>query len=189
MGLSAAKPETPIAAMVTRLTAQKGFDLVMRVLDELVERGLCFMLLGTGEKEDEDFMRLAEKRHRGRVCSYIGYNEALAHRVYAGADLLLMPSRFEPCGLSQMIAMRYGTFCRAGDRRPQGHGPALQPLYRRGQRFFLCQLQRRRNERLRSPGAGHIHERTGGLVQTRKARDGRGFRLCAFRGRIHKALH
>ena len=54
-------------------------------------------------------MREAENRHRGRVCSYIGYNEDLAHRIYAGADMLLMPSRFEPCGLSQMIAMRYGT--------------------------------------------------------------------------------
>ena len=54
-------------------------------------------------------MREAENRHRGRVCSYIGYNEELSHRVYAGADMLLMPSRFEPCGLSQMIAMRYGT--------------------------------------------------------------------------------
>ncbi|NCB50842.1 MAG: glycogen synthase GlgA [Clostridia bacterium] len=108
MGLSAS-PDAPIVAMVTRLTAQKGFDLVMCILDELVQHGLYFMLLGTGNKEYEDFMRLAEERHRGRVCSYIGYNEALAHRVYAGADMLLMPSRFEPCGLSQMIAMRYGT--------------------------------------------------------------------------------
>jgi len=109
MGLSAAGPDTPIVAMVTRMTAQKGFDLVMRVLDELVDCGLCFMLLGTGDEEYEAFMHLAEERHRGRVCSYIGYHEALAHRVYAGADMLLMPSRFEPCGLSQMIAMRYGT--------------------------------------------------------------------------------
>ena len=54
-------------------------------------------------------MREAENRHKGRICSYIGYNEELSHRVYAGADMLLMPSRFEPCGLSQMIAMRYGT--------------------------------------------------------------------------------
>jgi len=109
MGLTSAGPDTPIVAMVTRLTAQKGFDLVMRVLDELTDCGLCFMLLGTGDEEYEDFMRSAEARHRGRVCSYIGYNEALSHRVYAGADMLLMPSRFEPCGLSQMIAMRYGT--------------------------------------------------------------------------------
>ena len=108
MGLTAS-PDTPLVAMVTRMTDQKGFDLVMRVLDELMGSDLCFLLLGTGDKAYEDFMRAAEARHRGRVCSYIGYNEALSHRVYAGADILLMPSRFEPCGLSQMIAMRYGT--------------------------------------------------------------------------------
>ena len=108
MGLTAS-PDTPLVAMVTRMTDQKGFDLVMRVLDELMGSDLCFLLLGTGDKAYEDFMRAAEARHRGRVCSYIGYNEALSHKVYAGADILLMPSRFEPCGLSQMIAMRYGT--------------------------------------------------------------------------------
>lgn len=109
LGLTA-PPETPMAAMVTRMTAQKGFDLVERMLDELVDScGMTFVLLGAGDREYEDFMRAAEARHRGRVCAYIGYDEALSHRVYAGADLLLMPSRFEPCGLSQMIAMRYGT--------------------------------------------------------------------------------
>ena len=107
MGLTAS-PDTPLVAMVTRMTAQKGFDLVMRVLDELMGCDMCFVLLGTGDREYEDFMREAENRHKGRVCSYIGYDEALSHKVYAGADMLLMPSRFEPCGLSQMIAMRYG---------------------------------------------------------------------------------
>lgn len=102
-------PGRPLVAMVTRMTAQKGFDLVKRVLDEMMGFDISFMLLGTGDKEYESFMRGAEERHRGRVCAYIGYNEELSHRVYAGADMLLMPSLFEPCGLSQMIAMRYGT--------------------------------------------------------------------------------
>lgn len=102
-------PETPIVAMVTRMTPQKGFDLVQCVLDELMELDMAFVLLGTGDAEYEDFMRRAEWNHKGRVCAYIGYDEALSHRVYAGADFLLMPSSFEPCGLSQMIAMRYGT--------------------------------------------------------------------------------
>ena len=109
MGLQAG-PGTPLVAMVTRMTDQKGFDLVERVLDELMdEEDMCFLLLGSGDKGYERFMQEAENRHRGRVCSYIGYNEELSHRVYAGADMLLMPSKFEPCGLSQMIAMRYGT--------------------------------------------------------------------------------
>ena len=96
--------------MVTRMTPQKGFDLVQCVLDELMnEQDMAFVLLGTGNAEYEDFMRSAEWRHKGRLCAYIGYDEALSHRVYAGSDFLLMPSSFEPCGLSQMIAMRYGT--------------------------------------------------------------------------------
>ena len=100
---------TPIIAMVSRMTAQKGFDLVECVLDELMGEDLAFVLLGTGDAEYENFMRAAEWRHKGRLCAYIGYDESLSHRVYAGADMLLMPSGFEPCGLSQMIAMRYGT--------------------------------------------------------------------------------
>ncbi len=103
-------PEVPIFAMVTRMTEQKGFDLVACVLDDLMGREeMQFMLLGSGEERFENFMRAAEYRYKGRVCSYIGYNENLANLIYAGSDFYLMPSRFEPCGLSQMIAMRYGT--------------------------------------------------------------------------------
>ena len=147
MGLHA-DPRTPLIAMVTRMTPQKGFDLIARVLDEMMYFDICFLLLGSGARKYETFMREAENRHRGRVCSYIGYNEELAHRIYAGADMLLMPSRFEPCGLSQMIAMRYGTLpIVRRDRRPQGRRlNALQPVHRRGQRPLLRQLQRPRDE-------------------------------------------
>ena len=104
------REEAPIFAMVTRMTEQKGFDLVERMLDELMQyNDMQFFMLGSGDEEYEQFMRQAEQRYKGRLCAYIGYNEELSHRVYAGADFLLMPSRFEPCGLSQMIAMRYGT--------------------------------------------------------------------------------
>ena len=109
MGLEV-RADVPLFAMVTRMTEQKGFDLVERMLDELMSyNNMQFMLLGSGDKKYEDFMRNAESRYPGRLCAYIGYNEALAHRVYAGSDFYLMPSRFEPCGLSQMIAMRYGS--------------------------------------------------------------------------------
>lgn len=109
MGLELRR-DVPLFAMVTRMTEQKGFSLVERMIDELMlYNDMQFLLLGTGDKEFEDFMRAAEGRYKGRLCAYIGYNEELSHRVYAGADFLLMPSRFEPCGLSQMIAMRYGT--------------------------------------------------------------------------------
>jgi starch synthase len=75
----------------------------------MIREDMQFVLLGTGDDRFENFMRAAEYRYKGRLCSYIGYNEDLAHLIYAGADFFLMPSRFEPCGLSQMIAMRYGT--------------------------------------------------------------------------------
>lgn len=98
----------PTLAMVGRLTPQKGVGLVLDVLDRLMGRDVRMVVLGSGDADLEDALRAAEGRHRGRLCSYIGFDGALSHRVYAGADLFLMPSAFEPCGISQMIAMRYG---------------------------------------------------------------------------------
>ena len=108
MGLEV-RSDVPIFAMVTRMTEQKGFDLVQCVLDDLMQtEDIQFMLLGTGDERFENYMRSAEGRYRGRLCAYLGYSEETAHLVYAGSDFFLMPSRFEPCGLGQMIAMRYG---------------------------------------------------------------------------------
>ena len=109
MGLQQ-RPDVPLFAMVTRMTEQKGFDLVACVLDDMMCReDMQFMLLGTGDDRFEKFMAAAERRYPGKLCAYIGYNEEVSHLVYAGSDFFLMPSRFEPCGLSQMIAMRYGS--------------------------------------------------------------------------------
>lgn len=109
MGLEQ-RADVPLFAMVTRMTEQKGFDLVADILPGLLDEGrMQFMLLGSGDQRFEEEMRRLENRYRGKMCAYLGYHEELAHLVYAGADFYLMPSRFEPCGLSQMIAMRYGT--------------------------------------------------------------------------------
>ncbi len=108
MGLQV-RPDVPIFAMVTRMTEQKGFDLIQCMLDEFMQsEDVQFMLLGSGDDRYENFMRAAEGRYRGRLCAWLGYSEETAHLVYAGSDFFLMPSRFEPCGLGQMIAMRYG---------------------------------------------------------------------------------
>lgn len=102
-------PDVPLIGMVSRLTPQKGFDLVMRVFNEIMLEKVSIILLGTGDPAYESFFRGMEQAYKGRVCSYIGYDNALAHQIYAGSDLFLMPSKFEPCGISQMISLRYGT--------------------------------------------------------------------------------
>ncbi len=98
-----------VIGLVSRLTDQKGLDLVNAVFPELVDENTQVVILGTGDPRYEDAFRFYERENKGSVCAYIQYNEALAHQIYAGADALLVPSLFEPCGLTQLIAMRYGT--------------------------------------------------------------------------------
>ncbi|MFX3624909.1 MAG: glycogen synthase GlgA [Ectobacillus sp.] len=100
---------TPIFAMVTRLTKQKGLDLVRHVFHEIMQEDVQFIVIGSGITEYEDFFRHMAYAYPEKVRAYIGFNEEIAHHVYAGSDLFLMPSLFEPCGLGQLIALRYGT--------------------------------------------------------------------------------
>ena len=104
----AQEPDTPLIAMVTRLVGHKGLDLVQQAMDGIMATGCQFVVLGTGDRGYEDFFRWKAGQYPGRVSAQILYAEDLSRRVYAAADLFLMPSRSEPCGLSQMIAMRYG---------------------------------------------------------------------------------
>jgi starch synthase len=102
--------DQPLVGMVTRLTYQKGIDLVQQALPELLsERNLSLIVLGSGESEDEQFFHWLQAEYPGRVGFYKGFNNQLAHRIEAGSDLFLMPSRYEPCGLNQMYSLRYGT--------------------------------------------------------------------------------
>ncbi len=99
----------PMVAMITRLTAQKGLDLVRRVIEEVLEDDIQLVILGTGDAEYENYFRDLENRRHDCVRSIIKYDKALSKQIYAAADLFLMPSKAEPCGLSQMIASAYGT--------------------------------------------------------------------------------
>jgi starch synthase len=101
-------PDIPLIVMVTRLTKQKGIELVRGVFDEIMATGSQFIVLGTGDREFEYFFGNMAAKFYDQCRVNIGFNEELAHQIYAGADLFLMPSMFEPCGLSQMIALRYG---------------------------------------------------------------------------------
>ncbi|KAF0156220.1 MAG: glycogen/starch synthase ADP-glucose type [Syntrophaceae bacterium] len=102
-------PAMPVIGMVTRLTKQKGIDLVLSVFDEMMDASPGFVLIGTGDKEYEHFFQGVAHRTDNRAIGLMEFNDPLAHRIYAGSDFFLMPSMFEPCGLSQMIALRYGT--------------------------------------------------------------------------------
>lgn len=102
-------PNVLLVGSVSRLTWQKGFYLVMEQLANIAGMPIQLAILGTGEANIEDAFRNLENQNKGKICFYKGYNEALAHRIYAASDLFLMPSLFEPCGISQLCSMRYGT--------------------------------------------------------------------------------
>ncbi len=102
-------PDVPVVAMISRLVSHKGLDLVEYVMGELMERNLQFVVIGTGDSRYEDMFNFNAYVHRDKMSANITFNPVLANRVYAGADIFLMPSKSEPCGLSQLIAMRYGT--------------------------------------------------------------------------------
>ncbi|MDX1482075.1 MAG: glycosyltransferase, partial [Woeseiaceae bacterium] len=103
-------PERPLVGIVTRLVSQKGIDLMEKVLPHLLgRRNFNLVVLGSGEQRYEEFFTRLQHAFSGRVCFYRGYNERLAHWIEAGADMFLMPSRYEPCGLNQMYSLRYGT--------------------------------------------------------------------------------
>ncbi|OGD28670.1 MAG: starch synthase [Candidatus Aminicenantes bacterium RBG_19FT_COMBO_65_30] len=101
--------DLPVAGMVTRLAGQKGLDIVCEALDSLLGLGLALVILGTGDQKIQDFLLAARKRHPVRIGIKIAFDERIAHTIYAGSDIFLIPSRYEPCGLAQMYAMKYGT--------------------------------------------------------------------------------
>lgn len=104
-----AKRNVPILSIISRLSQQKGMELVIDGMDEMMRWNVCFTIIGTGHSEYEDFFRELPKRYPGKCASYIGFDDKLAHQILAGSDMLLVPSKFEPCGLTQMYALKYGT--------------------------------------------------------------------------------
>jgi starch synthase len=104
----AERPGAPLFGMVSRLDPQKGFDLMLSCVEQFLEDGAQLVVLGQGDKEHEAALRALAGRYPGTVAFHSDFNEPLAHKIYAGCDIFVMPSRFEPCGLGQMIALRYG---------------------------------------------------------------------------------
>jgi starch synthase len=108
-GLPAEAIDSPLIGIVSRFTRQKGTDILAEVAAQIVAEGFYLVALGSGEPEYEDFFHRMAADHPGRIAVRIGYNNGLSHRIEAGADLFLMPSHYEPCGLNQMYSLRYGT--------------------------------------------------------------------------------
>lgn len=117
--------DRPLVSMVTRLAEQKGVQLVIDAANDLMQEDFSLLVLGNGDPGYEAWFRWAQERWPGKVKAHIGYSDALSHRIYAGSDFFLMPSRFEPCGISQMMAMRYG--CLPIARRTGGLADTIVP--------------------------------------------------------------
>lgn len=107
--LPAGLASKPLIGIISRLVTQKGFDLLAQILDNLMQRDLGMVLLGTGEKKYQDLFREMAQRFPGKVGLRLAYNDSLAHKIEAGSDIFLMPSRYEPCGLNQIYSLKYGT--------------------------------------------------------------------------------
>jgi starch synthase len=108
-GLDPSRIDRPVLAMISRIDVQKGFDLLVTILDYLLSRDLFFVLLGSGNRETEGYLRSITERHRDKASFRFAFDNRLAHLTEAGADMFLMPSKYEPCGLNQMYSLRYGT--------------------------------------------------------------------------------
>ncbi len=133
----------PLVAIVSRLVEPKGMDLIVRMMDEILQHEhIQLVVLGTGEKRYEDWFKGLAWRFPKEVSTNIYFSNELAHRIYASADIFLMPSNYEPCGIGQLIALRYGTI----PGRPQGYGHAVRQVHGRGQRLHVRELQRTRDD-------------------------------------------
>jgi len=136
--LDAGERDAPLVSMVGRLSSQKGIDIFLEAAEEIVAMGAYIVILGRGDEYYQNLLLGLSEKYRGRVFVRIGYDDALAHRIYAGSDILLMPSQYEPCGLSQLIAMRYGTVPVA--RRTGGLADTVsdyEPLKKQGTGFLF----------------------------------------------------
>ena len=129
------REDVPMVSMITRLAAHKGLDLVKHVLEELLQQDVQFVVLGTGEANYENFFAFLAERYQGKMRFIAAYNKDLASKIYASSDIFLMPSKQEPCGLSQMIACRYGTIPVV--RRTGGLGDSIVHVYDDGYGYLF----------------------------------------------------
>ena len=137
------RPETPLIGMVSRLVEAKGFDLIAAAMEELGKMDLQLVIMGTGDEKYVSMLNVAAHRYPDKVSAHPYFDEAMSHRIFAGSDLYLQPSLSEPCGTSQLVAMRYGSVPdRPGDGRTKRHCHSLQRVYRCGDRLHFSRSHR-----------------------------------------------
>ncbi len=108
-GFTNADPKLPVIGIVSRFAAQKGFDLISQIMDRLAREDMTLVVLGTGDKDYEEMFLRLQKQFPHKIAVKVAYDNAIAHKIEAGADMFLMPSRYEPCGLNQIYSLKYGT--------------------------------------------------------------------------------
>ena len=158
-------PQLPVIGIVSRFAAQKGFDLISQVADRLAREEMIVVALGTGDKEYEDLFRRLNKQFPQKFAVKIAYDNALAHKIEAGADMFLMPSRYEPCGLNQIYSLKYGTVPVV--RATGGLDDTIEqlgPAHPQGNRLQVHRVQRR-------SAAGHHPRRAAGVSRQGKLAD------------------
>ena len=181
----------PVFAVVSRLTSQKGLDLVLQALPELLAQGGQLALLGAGDAVLQQAFLAAAADYPEQVGVQIGYHESFSHRIIGGADVILVPSRFEPCGLTQLYGLKYGTLpLVAPYRRAGGHGGGLragEPGRRHRQRIRVRRLRRHRAGQRHPPRHGAV-EPAETLAPRSAPRHERGLRLAGGGERVFIAL-
>ena len=137
-GMKSADPKLPVIGIVSRFAAQKGFDLIAQVADRLAREEMIIVALGSGDKAYEEMFLRLNKLFPKKIAAKVAYDNALAHKIEAGADMFLMPSRYEPCGLNQIYSLKYGTVpIVPRDRRAGRHDRTLGRTYWEGNRFQI----------------------------------------------------
>ncbi len=174
--------------IVSRFADQKGFDLIAQIAGELVKENVSIVALGTGEPKYENFFREMAGKYPKQFGVKIAYDNTLAHKIEAGADMFLMPSRYEPCGLNQIYSLKYGTvpIVRATgglDDTIENYDPASG----RGTGFKFVPVRTGRAPRVHSQGARNIQS-SAGVAKAPDQRDGQGFLLACLGGRVRQAV-
>ncbi len=173
-GVTSVDAKRPVIGIVSRFVAQKGFDLIAQIMDRLAREEMIVVVLGTGDKPYEEMFQRLNKQFPNKIAIKVAYDNAIAHKIEAGADMFLMPSRYEPCGLNQIYSLKYGTVPdRARNGRARRHDRTLGCAHREGNWLQIHRIHRRGAAGDDQAGAGRLRDQSSWqtLMRNGMARD------------------